>query len=812
MRQRALVSDRSARGSRRRPRAACAATALTALAAAAVAAFGAAAPAMADDCPNTAVRAQSNSAGLPDCRAYELVSNPFKQGFEPLPLAFTDSGSVAYYSIGSFADNGLGTNTSPYLATRTSTNWATLAVSPSGPEWAGAYGAAARSADLRSTLFRMRRAEQSAEVADFYVRGPDGVFREVGPAVNPASLTPSSPGTWPSTATNLTIDGASADLSHIVWARVGGQKFSGTTDASQVYEYVGVGASAPRAVGLDNSGDEITQCGPVFTGSPEMTRNRAVSTDGRVIFVTADTSCSGGAKQLWARVDGSVSYEVSETHCARSVGDPGGACNDPANAQFEGANAEGTRVYFTTSQQLVNGDTDQTKDLYACDLPAGVQAPVGRANPCSSFSEVSGAATDADVQGVVRVSDDGSRVYFVAHGVLAANRGANDLAAVAGEDNLYVWQKNAAHPAGTTTFVGKLEAGDHKAWEQETVGNPGREAESTDDGRVLVIATSAQLVAADTDTARDIYRYDADSGAIDRVSTGPQGGNTDGFDAVIATFGSYSTADPTSRPRYVMTADGGLIVFTTSEALVAGDVNTSADAYAWQDGHVSLISSGRPPRAAVAFLPVAWVSSSGRDIYFNTRDQLTPADGDTLPDMYDARVDGGFAFAQPVPCSGEACQTPSGPAPPASTTTSGQSGAAPVLPVFSLAAVTAAQRGKLAKTGTLTLKVTSNTPAFLSAIATAMVAHRQSRVASARRTAAPGLSSLALKLSTKARAQLVADGKLTVKVVVSSSKVAATTSTTLKLTHTKTKKKAERATSKRRSPQRPANTMREAKS
>ncbi len=39
-----------------------------------------AAPALAETCPNEQLRAEDHSATLPDCRAYELVTPPFKEG------------------------------------------------------------------------------------------------------------------------------------------------------------------------------------------------------------------------------------------------------------------------------------------------------------------------------------------------------------------------------------------------------------------------------------------------------------------------------------------------------------------------------------------------------------------------------------------------------------------------------------------------------------------------------------------------------------------------------------------------------------
>jgi hypothetical protein len=281
------------------------------------------------------------------------------------------------------------------------------------------------------------------------------------------------------------------------------------------------------------------------------------------------------------------------------------------------------------------------------------------------------------------------------------------------------------------------------------------------------------------------------------MGTDGGGGNEPGSGATISGV-IYRVSDPTLRSRTAMTSDAGTVVFSTNESLSARDINDTADAYAWRDGHVSLISSGR---SSVPYPngggPNPAVTASGNDIFFYSTERLTPADGDTNVDLYDARVNGGFDFGRPAPCSGDGCQVAPGRAPDAPAPASDIAvGAAPQpTSTFSLQKVSAAAREKLAATGKITLKVSASAPATLSVAATAMVARKPVRVASAHRTlVAPGTASLVLMLSRAARAQLAADGKLTVKVLVSDSRVAASQSATLKLTHAKAKpKKTKRA-------------------
>ncbi len=682
-----------------------------------------------DGCGNAAVRVQTGSTGLPDCRAYEMVSAPYKEGFPILPggaIGFTDDGVVSYLSRGAFADQVLGSPANLYHAVRSAAGWATSSLDPPATIYDTSLGQSANSvqaesADLRWSLWRMyRRADETPDDVGFWLRGPDGAFTRIGDGIF--------------------VTGVSADdLSHIL---VDGGEYVGTDHDGP-----------PRPVSVDNGGQSLSaNC------------LRAVSPDGRVIVVASGCD-SQAVAQLWARVGGSATVAVSGSECTRDAGDDGGLCSGISPATYEGGAVDGSRVFFTTSQQLVNGDVDQTNDLYACDIPAGTPVPVGSTNPCASLTRVSGPASDAQVGRVVSVSEDGSRVYFVAQGVLAGNLGVGGVGARRGAQNLYVWDRDEGHPAGQTRYVAGLAAGDDLT------------AQMTPNGRYLLLVTANSLVAADSDGipgARDVYRYDAVTHAIAQVSTSVAGGgaNTPGFDASVPAKSAIS-------------ADGSTVIFNTAEALSTSDTNGADDVYSWRDGRVSLISASGG--TAVGVTP------SGRDLFFLTAAQVLGADRDANTDIYDARLGGGFAPAQaPPPCSGDECrgqrsQAPSlagpGPAPVGSG-----SGVGEVVPVFSVRALSAAQRRALAATGRVSLTITGNTPGTVSAKATATIAGRSVTVGSGRRTlASPGRVAVALTLSHKARAQLASRGRLTVKVAVSHSKVALDRSVTLKLVHAKTK-------------------------
>jgi hypothetical protein len=711
-----------------------------------------------DSCPNAQLRALNNSTGLPDCRAYEMVTNPFKQGFALVKQTYGNDGAVGYITTGNFADNPYGWLYNQYVARRSETGWKTISLNPPGEQWVFSGGAGAESGmsgDLRSSLWWMRPrsglGERWADHPDrgvLYVRRPDGTFSLIAP--NPGT-------TFPRVYTST------SDLSHVV---LGGDF---CCSAPNLYEVIG-GDQVLRPIGVDNTGAPL----PVPFG--ETLCSKGISDDGRVIFTGIGAQLDTCNKPLRARVGGTTTIDMSASQCTRDAGDPDGACNADAPVFPVGSARDGSRAFFTTTQQLVNGDTDETNDLYACDIPAGAVAPVVPVNVCPHLRQVSaGGVEGADVENVGRVSGDGSHVYFVAHGVLAANRGANDQTAVAGAHNLYVWRTDAEHPDGHTTFMARLLDNDVGA---------NSTTQATPNGRYLIVNTTTPLVssgtAADTDSAGDVYRYDTQTGQWLRLSTDSTGS---GGNAPLDTFVWFYAA---------MTDDGHTVVFTTSEALAPADSNSGTDVYAWHEGQVSLISpdGGADPG----------VTASGTDIFFTTTSHVTAADGDTNADVYTARVGGGFDLREPAPCEGESC--PGAPSTPPSLApgASGLGGLGDVKEPaarFTLGAISAAQRRALAESGRVTVTVSASKPGSVSARVTTTIAGKPSNGALARETmTSAGSVQLTLRLSKKARARLVSMRRLSVRIVVGHSKFALARSATLKLTlAAKAKKKAAKGSS-----------------
>ena len=165
-----------------------------------------------DQCPNANLRALNGSSGLPDCRAYEMVTPPYKQGFEPKKPTYGE-GAVAYYSVGSFDGNAYGGLGNQYVARRSETGWNSIAMNPPGEQWVFLLSPEGSqsgfSSDFRSVLWLMRprtegpgeRDTDHPERDGVYVRRPDGVFSLVAPN--------------PGTANNRVL-ASTPDLSHVV--------------------------------------------------------------------------------------------------------------------------------------------------------------------------------------------------------------------------------------------------------------------------------------------------------------------------------------------------------------------------------------------------------------------------------------------------------------------------------------------------------------------------------------------------------------------------------------------------------------------
>ncbi len=672
----------------------------------------------------------ASALALPEGRVYEMVSPPYKAGYGANVLAAVapNGESVVFTSSGVFAGVDNPVPGADYLARRDGSGWVTtpleapytlaasnviqdlsstlekvLAWAPVGPN------AGNVSADTQNE-YLLHRTDLSDTAGNWEVAG-----NLVLEALRPAGI-----------SENLLTNefGASADLCNILVRQGGPYPLTSEGLGVGTRQFYDLSACDDepglRLVGLNNASKALSS-GCALLGAEESSGGRdslfnAISGDGSEVFFQAQlkpgvstcASTGGRGVQLFVRLGGSRTVEVSRP---LAVGEAFGGCGDGGNsgevpgevpcpgsaarasAEFAGASEDGSRVFFTTTAPLTGEGGEAGNDLYMASIGC-----VGEGASCGAserqvtglvrVSAAANAGEPAEVQNVVRVAPDGSRVYFVARGVLVDGANAEGVMPVKGADNLYVYDAESHGLA----FVADLCSGAAQSGVVEDARCPrdlgtgrsdtglwtsGGEVQSAGDGGFLVFSTYAQLVThgseADTDTARDVYRYDALTGLLNRVSVG-EGGHDANGNGVEPSLGAYDASiqddDVIEAQVYAdhelgvraISEDGSRIVFSSAEPLSRDDTNGLVNVYEWHqgpgggEGVVSLISSGSSEASDGS--PV--ISPSGRDVFFVTTQGLAPGDTDGQADVYDARLGGGFppVAAPVVACAGDACQGP----------------------------------------------------------------------------------------------------------------------------------------------------------
>jgi hypothetical protein len=716
----------------------------------------------------------TGGTGLPDHRAYEMVTPSQKNGsvvggvltlFAPPPQVAADGARVIAPVIQCFAaaqscTANRGSIGSPYAFSRTAGSWQTTALAPSATRlpvnsqlnYDGESGGA---------LFA---APSGQGREDFYARLPDGSLSNVGPL--------STPG-YPATTPHLGQVYASRDLSVVAWEGITdrGQiwPFDGTrttSNNSTAYQYAGADHSQPLMVGVSGgagSTDLISTCGTELARAPG-----TLSGDGRTVYFLTqgkarnEVSCEGAeppVDELYARIDNGQAdahtAPISQPQalapqpndgcttlaCRKNTENSSNGMDNWRDAQLYGASADGSKAFFASTQQLLDSasqdpnasDTAFADNCRAATGPNGCNLyeydfarPPGRRLIDVSAGDTSGGGPR--VQGSLGVSADGSHIYFVAQGVLTSTANTRGQSAQDGADNLYVFEQDGAHEEGHAVFIATMSPADLAEWREQSA----RAANVTPDGRFVVFRSRAQLTGDDTSMsgAAQVFRYDAESGELVRISVGNEGFNNNGnrsdptsCDPLKGLCSEDAWVAPThvveplggGRRDPTMSDDGAYVFFQSPVALTAGaldDVQVATEGalpiyaqnvYEYHEGHVYLISDGRDVSANHAqsstcgaqesFSATCLLGSdaSGSNVFFSTTDRLVSSDTDTELDYYDARIctssdpciDSRRASAD---CQEDACQgspsIPSSPPSPASLAFSGpgnaSAGARPV--------------------------------------------------------------------------------------------------------------------------------------
>lgn len=597
----------------------------------------------------------SEPTGPADGRAYELVSPSDKHGGEVFPAdprtssclaengckppgkaisevfpmqSAPDGNAVAYMGYPFSPTEGAAVFNS-YLARRTATGWQTTALSPAlqATKESGnvALGGLALDGQLGKGIIGQASPQLSADApvgyANLYLQNTvepgvlDPIVRVAPPHRSPSSFVLNFAGYTPDFSVQL-FAANDALTKASAFAPEPPDPGSAGRDLYEVHA---------GSLALVNvlPGNAAVAVGAAFASTSPDTH--AVSADGRRVYWHAGST-------LYVREDGAITREVKHS------------------GSFLTASENGLQVL------LSDGCLYSLLTELCTDLTQG----------------------GGGFQGIAGQSNDLSHIYFIDTAILAGS-GENERhqSAQAGKPNLYLYEEGRQTRFITTLLpsdnVGGLGLGD---W----ASAPGlRTAESSPNGRYLAFGSTARLTGYDNvgpceqlksggelvlvdAPCAEVFLYDSQSGGLACPSCNPTGEAPRG----LSTLRRIAEAPPTlPQPRYL--TDSGRLFFDSGDRLSALDTNGRVeDVYeaepagvgtcAVATGCLSLISTGIGSVDS-NFLAA---DSSGKNVFFTTRERLVAKDTDELVDLYDAREGGGFSGEGETsagPCAGEACQT-----------------------------------------------------------------------------------------------------------------------------------------------------------
>jgi hypothetical protein len=332
------------------------------------------------------------------------------------------------------------------------------------------------------------------------------------------------------------------------------------------------------------------------------------SGDGEIVFFTTTEKLIPGDTDNRQDIYERSYDEALDRYVTRlvSTGPTGGNHSYPV--LFAGASADGTKAFFSTEEQLVGSDKDLSEDIYERNLTAKTTTLVSAGDPSCLSSNCGNAEIDVSSSpgGVI---SSGGKVFF---------RSPEALDSSDGDAFLDIYVRDLA--AGTTTLVSAGSPGCAGLGCGE--GNfPATFRGASADGGRAFFTTLEQLDSADMDTLLDIYRRDLGTSATVLVS-GAAGAACPAATDCSASYGGVS-------------GDGAHAYFETNERLVAADQDNSQDVYDWSTGGPALVSTGPDGGNGARVATFADASFDSTRVFFETDESLVAADQDSANDVYE---------------------------------------------------------------------------------------------------------------------------------------------------------------------------------
>jgi hypothetical protein len=590
------------------------------------------APGTESGCANDVIRSEQHAYLLPNCRAYELVSPPDKNGGN-LDWGIQSSADGSHFGAlgsASFAEPKSNFLNAPYVSERRADGWLTKNLAPyllAGMGLNGFVMGGTFSDDVTKAVVHTQASPDEPTVRTIFVDDLLGNETWVTPPTQPSE---------PLRAKLLA--GLSADASHIFFAsqqNFGTQPLPAGFQDRQLWEWhdgeirlasVLPDGSMPAkgaTAGLGRN-EILSSTTSVAVILPEPT---VVSDDGSKLFFKA---VYNGVQQLFVRKDGTQTATLSLSQKPGSIGEP---ATQPV---WIGAAEDGSRALFSSTSELT-ADATPGGGIYQYDLDTD---ELHFLTPSSSGG--------VGLEGVSEVTEDGERVYFVSTTELVPGAGE------AGGHNLYVADRSGVR------FIAVLAALDGQDWNRQFGAAGNLTAQATPDGDHFAFQSARPLTGYDNDGQVEVFKWDYLDGSLTCVSCGPLGSTAEGDASILSnpivpnTGNTFNGQLQLSRPR-VFSADGSHVFFQTRDSIDPRDTNGKYDVYEWDEGRVSLISGGVGNYDS----QIIDNSADGGDVFFATNDTLAPQDIDGgAGDIYDARVNGGFRppGTESPPCEGGDCQ------------------------------------------------------------------------------------------------------------------------------------------------------------